>query len=98
MFDRPLRYPGDWPRSKAEQKGVDVALAVDLVFGAARTSFDVAIVASTDTDLVPALEAICNLRRAWGAPVVEVAAWAPNNKRLRVAGVSHGTHSRIRCC
>jgi uncharacterized LabA/DUF88 family protein len=62
VFARPLRYPRKWPSEKALEKGVDVALAVDLVFNAARRYYDVAVVASTDTDLVPALEAVCELR------------------------------------
>jgi uncharacterized LabA/DUF88 family protein len=88
VFDRPLRYPKDWPDSPATEKGIDVALAVDLVYGAAKSLYDVAIVASTDTDLLPALEAVCNLHRAWGRPKVEVAAWQPTTstprKRLSV--------------
>jgi len=87
VFPRTLRYPPDWPASKAHEKGVDVALAVDLVrFGLVEKSFDVGIVASTDTDLVPALEAICESpdARAWGWPRVEVVTWAPNKKQLRV--------------
>src|SRR4030065_1460699 len=31
VITRPLRYLQDWPKSKAQQKGVDVALAVDFV-------------------------------------------------------------------
>ena len=66
-----------------------MALAVDLVAYAVRGHFDVGIVCSTDTDLLPALEAICDLRRAWGPdkgiPRLEVAAWKPTRKRLSVA-------------
>jgi hypothetical protein len=92
VFDRPLRYPSDWPKTSAQEKGIDVALAVDLVFGAARDLFDVAVVASTDTDLAPALEAVCEMRRAWGRPSIEVAAWSPNDKRLRVKGATIWCH------
>lgn len=88
VFPRPLRYPDNWPTLPAQEKGIDVSLAVDLVFGAARRLYDVAVVASTDTDLVPALEAVCDLQRAWGTPKVEVASWKPTGKRLRVDG--HG--------
>ena len=84
VFGRPLRYPKSWPKLRAEEKGVDVALAVDLVFNGARRNYDVGIVVSTDTDLVPALEAVCQLKRAWGAPRVEVASWQALGKRLRV--------------
>ncbi len=87
VFPRTLRYPPDWPATKAQEKGVDVALAVDVVrYGLVEKSFDVAIVASTDTDLIPALEAISESpdARAWGWPRVEVVTWAPNKKQLRV--------------
>ncbi|MEA3502962.1 MAG: NYN domain-containing protein, partial [Actinomycetota bacterium] len=33
---RPLRYPHDYPDSKPEEKGIDVALAVDFVMGAVK--------------------------------------------------------------
>jgi hypothetical protein len=92
VFARPLRYPKDWPNSRAEQKGVDTALAVDLVFGSARRFYDLAIVASTDTDLVPALEAVSDMQRAWGTPRIEVASWSPTRKRLRVDGARIWCH------
>lgn len=31
VFNRPLRYPSDWSSAKPMEKGIDVALAVDLV-------------------------------------------------------------------
>ncbi len=68
------------------------ALAVDLVYNGIRNFFDVAIVASTDTDLAPALEAICELHRAWGKPRVEVASWSPTRKRLSVKGAKIWCH------
>lgn len=37
------------------EKGVDVKIAIDLVIGACRDEFDVAIVLSSDSDLVPAV-------------------------------------------
>jgi uncharacterized LabA/DUF88 family protein len=58
VIARTLRYPEDWPASRAEEKGIDVALAVDLLYHAYRRDYDIAVVASTDTDLVPALEGI----------------------------------------
>jgi hypothetical protein len=67
----------------------DHALAVDLVrYGLVEKSFDVGIVVSTDTDLIPAVEAIVESpdSRAWGWPRVEVMTWAPNKKQLRVPG------------
>ena len=38
------------------EKGVDVKLAVDLVIGAADDIYDIAIVMSSDTDLIPAIK------------------------------------------
>ena len=53
---RPLRYPRDWPNEKAQEKGVDVMLALGLVRAALDGSFDRIIVATRDTDLLPAIE------------------------------------------
>jgi uncharacterized LabA/DUF88 family protein len=56
IHGRPLRYLRSWPDTPAEEKGVDVQLAVGLV-QAAITQPDVRlIVASRDTDLAPAVE------------------------------------------
>ena len=65
--DRPLRYPSDYPRQPAQEKGVDVQLAVDFVSGAFAGRFDVGVIMSTDTDLYPALEAVRRhgIDRAW---------------------------------
>ncbi len=72
VVSRPLRYPHDYPRSKAEEKGIDVALAVDFVMGAVKGWFDVGIIMSRDTDLKPAMEAV--LDQLHGIRV-EVVAW-----------------------
>jgi hypothetical protein len=48
---RTLRYPGDWPKTREEEKGIDVALAVDFAMMATRGEFDIGIIMSTDTDL-----------------------------------------------
>ena len=72
VITRPLRYPADWPSHAAEEKGIDVALAVDFVMMAVRREFDIGVIMSTDTDLKPALEAVVSLR---GNPRCEVAAW-----------------------
>ena len=62
MIARDLRYPAGWPAQPAQEKGIDVALAVDFVMMAARREFDVGVLFSSDTDLVPALEAVVALR------------------------------------
>lgn len=74
VISRPLRYPLDWPKSRAQEKGVDVTLAIDFVQMAMLSEFDVGVIMSTDTDLRPALEAVLRLRPL-GGPTCEVAAW-----------------------
>jgi len=83
---RELRYPPEWPRRPAEEKGIDVALAVDFVMMIAGRECDVGILFSSDTDLVPALEAVLALRP--GDPAAcEVAAWAAPGMRSRSLAV-----------
>ncbi|MGW6279311.1 NYN domain-containing protein [Kribbella sp. NPDC055071] len=55
VIRRDLNYRG-WPEQSAREKGVDVALAISLVRAAVNQDFDVAVVFSCDTDLLPALE------------------------------------------
>jgi uncharacterized LabA/DUF88 family protein len=87
---RALRYPPGWPDSslpgeRPQEKGIDVALAMDLVLMAGN-DFDVAILMSTDTDLKPALEYIAGLTDKAGTPRAEVAAWsAPRRVNARLA-------------
>jgi uncharacterized LabA/DUF88 family protein len=70
---RQLRYPKGWPADPAQEKGIDVALAVDFVRLACAGAYDVGILFSRDTDLVPALEAVRDLDP--GRAHVEVATW-----------------------
>jgi uncharacterized LabA/DUF88 family protein len=88
VIARSLRYPRNWPAERAQEKGIDVHLAVDLVRGYALDEFDIGVVASTDTDLVPALEAVFDLDRKLGYPPIEVCTWFEEafSKQLRVAG------------
>ena len=86
VISRDLRYPPDWPRRPAQEKGIDVALAVDLVMMVARRECEVGILFSSDTDLVPALEAVLALRPE-GPPACEVAAWAASGVRPRSLSV-----------
>jgi uncharacterized LabA/DUF88 family protein len=74
---RLLRYPSrhlaqQGVPERPREKGVDVWLAIDLVEMAIRHSVDRAVVMSTDTDLVPALELAASER---GEEFVEVAGW-----------------------
>lgn len=73
---RPLRYrPVEWAhgrpsRWRGEEKGIDVQIALDIAIGAWDDSYDVAVVASADSDLVPALEAALTKGKR-----VETATW-----------------------
>jgi hypothetical protein len=85
---RTLRYPRNWPQEKEEEKGIDVALAVDLVAMAVRGEYDIGVVMSTDTDLKPALEAVAALDGD-PFPRVAVAAWSSpvgHSRRLAISG------------
>lgn len=85
-----LRYPDDWgdPGCAApREKGIDVALAVDLVSMAYKEEMDVAIVMSADYDLVPAIQEVVHRRRHRElGPLVSVAAWKSehNGRPLRI--------------
>lgn len=68
---RTLRYPKGWPASsrlaeRPQEKGIDVALAIDYVVMAVRREFEVGILMSTDTDMKPALEAVAQLTATQG--------------------------------
>ncbi len=86
VIARPLRYPRSWrPGQKVEEKGIDVQLAIDAVMMGINGELDVAILASTDTDQRPVLEAF-HAFPASTRPVIEVMAWrSPTaNKRLNI--------------
>ena len=88
---RPLRYPKNWPDEMAQEKGIDVSIAIDFVRMAYRNEYDVGILFSCDTDLVPALEMVC---QEYPKRTVEVAAWkSPKvSSRLRVRGANIWCH------
>lgn len=76
---RMLKYPGDWPDRPAEEKGIDVAIAIDMMRIAIQDQdADALILFSSDTDLLPVLETIVELKLKH----VEVASWSKAN-RLR---------------
>lgn len=94
---RQLRYPRGYPGPglKPEEKGIDVQLAIDFVMMRLRDEFDIGIMFSGDTDLVPALEAVCDLAAEKKAPLPEVCAWGEQGKarsRLRVEGFDLRCH------
>lgn len=74
----------------AREKGIDVLLALDLVMGAMRDEYDVAVVFSGDSDLAPALETVLELGKR-----CEVAAWSSKHARsprLRAHGANVWCH------
>jgi uncharacterized LabA/DUF88 family protein len=75
---RQLNYRG-WPRMPGQEKGIDVAIAVDLMYLAIRGEYDALELFSSDTDLLPALEAIISL----GLSHMESACWT-GAKSLRL--------------
>lgn len=84
---RPLRY--HWDREldayRKQEKGVDVLVALRVVRAAEEKNFDLVILASHDTDLIPALEDA----HERGGILIETAGWK-NAKRLgRDLGLWH---------
>lgn len=76
VHTRTLRYPRDWPDSPSREKGVDVMLAVTLVRASIEKWADVLILASRDTDLLPALETARDI----DGSIVEVAGWRAKSR------------------
>jgi uncharacterized LabA/DUF88 family protein len=93
VITRPLRYPRDWPKTRAEEKGIDVQVAIDAVMRAIHNQLDVAILATTDTDQRPVLEAFHGLPLD-PQPIIEVATWrTPTfSKKLQVPGLHVWSH------
>jgi hypothetical protein len=48
--------------SEPKEKGIDVLLAIDFVMMAMRREYDIGVLCSADTDLVPTLEAVVTLK------------------------------------
>jgi uncharacterized LabA/DUF88 family protein len=94
IIHRMLRYPGDWPESPAREKGIDVALAIDFIALAIADKFDIGILVSSDTDLVPALEFVLN--RPEMNKSVETAAWShPPRYQFRLPVEGHKVHCHL---
>lgn len=79
---RPLKYYETGTDSsgvktyRAEEKGIDVLLALGMVMGARDDEYDVAVVFTADTDIAPAVEAVLDLGKR-----CEVAAWSSPKRR-----------------
>ena len=92
IISRTLRYPPDWPNSRPQEKGIDVALAIDFVALAIDGEYDVGIIASTDSDLKPALEYVHSKPSA--SPRAEVTNWRSTKspRRLSIPGAKIWCH------
>ncbi len=82
LFTRPLKYYPTIARDGSKyfrgiEKGVDVMMALDIAIGATKDSYDVAIVATADADLLPAVEHAL----ATGKRVETVSWWKPKSPR-----------------
>ena len=92
VVHRELRYPPGWPAHRAQEKGIDTALAIDFVTMAVDGVYDIGVIMSTDTDLLPALE--FTRCRYSGVRHVAVAAWRSphSNRRLSIPGSNIWCH------
>lgn len=108
-FWHPLAYPRGWEveedrpairqrGEKPREKGIDVQIAVDVVLGAVNDEYDVGIVFSGDSDLLPAIRAAMSLGKH-----VEVAAWGHHLRpATRIPGTklparSNGSPRKLWC-
>jgi uncharacterized LabA/DUF88 family protein len=78
---RALQY---LPAQRPRQKGVDVELAVDVVRLAVQGAYEVGIIASTDTDLVPAIEAVDVFRSDKRFPRICTVSYTGMAKKLQI--------------
>ena len=96
IIPRTLRYPYGWPNAgrSAQEKGIDVALSIDFVTMAIENRYDVGILASADTDMIPALEYVARQTNPDYKKIVETAGWISerHGSRLRVPRLSIWHH------
>lgn len=74
MKTRDLKYrfdDADPAVFQAQEKGIDVSLAIDLVEAAMNNTYDAMIIFSCDTDLLPALELVKKMPKSH----MEIACW-----------------------
>lgn len=91
---RPLKYPqlrdsnGKFHVGKPEEKGIDVLCALALVREAQNVEIDLVILASQDTDLVPALNEAVTYKSA----KIETCSWHapgnPSSREIRPEGIA----------
>ncbi|MGH9185657.1 MAG: NYN domain-containing protein, partial [Acidimicrobiales bacterium] len=77
---------------EAREKGIDVLIALHMVMGAVRDDYDVAVLASGDSDLVPAVEMVLDLgKRCEVAAGRAMQAGTPASRCQRLAGTCGAT-------
>ena len=100
----PLRYRREISSGatvwRAEEKGIDVLLAVDLVRGAYLDEYDTAVVASADTDLLPALRETLRAGKrvetsSWSGPEIGFTALRVPGHRIWSHHLSRGHFERV---
>jgi uncharacterized LabA/DUF88 family protein len=84
---RPMRYLAWRPLSEAEEKGVDVQFAIDAMTMGLLGDYDLAILATCDTDLLPVVEGLQILKEKSGTPDVAVIGWAGTSQHLEIPNV-----------
>ena len=100
LVTRSLAYPPGWPnrtggRERPEEKGIDVALALDFALMGIHKDYDVGILMSSDTDLKPALEAVAALTDTQGTRAEVAALSTPGRQRRRLRLFSGARSSGI---
>jgi len=70
IITRTMKYPPPQGR----EKGIDVRIAIDLVSLAADNAYDLAVLASADTDLLPAIEFVV---QRFKLKMIEAVTWEP---------------------
>jgi hypothetical protein len=78
---RPLSYL-NWPNERPRQKGVDAALAVDVVRMGVGDEYQIGIILSTDTDVLPAIETVSGIRGTNATPRICGVRYGDLPKRL----------------
>ena len=85
------------PKGRGREKGIDVACAVRAVRLAVQPTIDVVLLASRDTDLVPVLDEIYDMRGIDPATVaaVETLTWDDRTAALRLGSLRPSGNRRI---
>ena len=81
------------PIGSGREKGVDVLVALACLRHALRSDVDLVILASRDTDLVPVLDTLCDMRREnHSVARIETVSWF--DRRTAAGGVQQGGNLR----